>query len=215
MHRYRSTIGLPSFFFARVRAHTFETFLLLAVFSTIFPTLLSAAPKRDSADRAISDLRGSDIRQKYAAIEALRDERSRRAADAIAEALGRETDPHLRLALLDALAAQGSPAHGEAVRPLLSDPLPAIRQRAAQVLGLMGAANAEDLLIQTLAGEKDPAVKAAALRSLGLVGTEKSLSAVQGAAGDADPSVRAQAQDVRQRLSKKAKTKRAEAGDAR
>lgn len=77
----------------------------------------------------------------------------------------------------------------------LSDPDEGVRMQGVTQLGRLKAHRAVDALAATLAGDRSPAVREAAARSLGIIGTPKALPALQRAArADSDHDVRRSAQ---------------------
>jgi hypothetical protein len=78
---------------------------------------------------------------------------------------------------------------------LLADPDEGVRMNAVIQLGRLKAHRAIDPIAATLAGDRSPAVREAAARSLGLIGVPKGLPALQRAARmDGDHDVRRSAQ---------------------
>jgi hypothetical protein len=78
---------------------------------------------------------------------------------------------------------------------LLADPSEKVRMDAVMELGKLKAEGAVDPLAATLAGDHSPAVRDAAARALGLIGSPKGLTALKYAAqADNDKEVRHSAQ---------------------
>jgi hypothetical protein len=78
---------------------------------------------------------------------------------------------------------------------LLSDPNEQVRMDAVVQLGKLKASRAVDPVAATLAGDHSPAVREAAARALGLIGSAKGLTALKYAAqADSDRDVRHSAQ---------------------
>jgi hypothetical protein len=90
-------------------------------------------------------------------------------------------------------AASPAPQNGEVERhlQLLADPNEQVRIESVLQLGRLSAQHAIDPVAATLAGDRSPAVREAAARSLGLMGSPKALPALQRAAQmDPDRDVR-------------------------
>lgn len=90
-------------------------------------------------------------------------------------------------------AASPGPQNGEVERhlQLLADPNEQVRIESVLQLGRLSAQQAIDPVAATLAGDRSPAVREAAARSLGLMGSPKALPALQRAAQmDPDRDVR-------------------------
>ena len=90
-------------------------------------------------------------------------------------------------------AASPGPQNGEVERhlQLLGDPNEQVRIESVLQLGRLSAQQAIDPVAATLAGDRSPAVREAAARSLGLMGSPKALPALQRAAQmDPDRDVR-------------------------
>lgn len=86
-------------------------------------------------------------------------------------------------------------ANADAWMQHLGNPDERIRQDAVMELGRMRAEKAVDSLTATLAGDRSPAVRDAAARALGLIGSPRSLTALTHAAqADPDRDVRRSAQ---------------------
>jgi hypothetical protein len=78
---------------------------------------------------------------------------------------------------------------------LLADPDERVRADSVMQLGRAKVTQAVDPLAATLAGDRSPAVREAAARALGLIGSPKALTALQNAAlADSDRDVRHSAQ---------------------
>ena len=78
---------------------------------------------------------------------------------------------------------------------MLADPDERVRADSVMQLGRLRAASAVDPLAATLAGDRSPAVREAAARALGLIGSPRALAALQRAAqADGDRDVRHSAQ---------------------
>lgn len=168
-----------TFFFARACAYIVMLFLNSA---------LLAAP----ADRSISDLKSTDSRKKFQAIENLSRNRTTEAGDALSASLG-DPDPHVKLAVLDTLAAQHDSRRVPAIAGLLADSMPVIRQRAARTMGMIGGQIAEALLLSAFRREQDPAVRSAIVQALSICGSAQSVPDLQAALTDARPGIRANA----------------------
>jgi hypothetical protein len=96
-----------------------------------------------------------------------------------------------------ARASAAEPQQLEAERLLqsLGDPNEQVRIESALQLGRLRAQQAVDPLAASLAGDRSPAVREAAARALGLIGSSKALPALQRAAqADSDRDVRHSAQ---------------------
>lgn len=145
-----------TFFFTRARVGARVRSLVGAV---AFSGLAAMSLRASSQEKAIADLKTGDKARKFEAVETLKKNRTRQANDALAQSLAAEKDPHLKLALLDGLAAAGDAGHVPAIAVMLGDPLPSIRQRAAQVLGILRGPKAVEAVGKAIATEKDPAVK--------------------------------------------------------
>jgi hypothetical protein len=79
--------------------------------------------------------------------------------------------PRVRATVLDTLRLRGTAgSEPYAVTALLSDADPAVRQRAAALLGRVGGRNALDPLVESATEDPDPGVREAAVRALGDLG---------------------------------------------
>jgi HEAT repeats len=90
-------------------------------------------------------------------------------------------------------AASPAPQNGDVERhlQLLADPNDQVRIESVLQLGRLSAQQAIDPVAATLAGDRSPAVREAAARSLGLIGSPKAIPALQRAAQmDPDRDVR-------------------------
>jgi len=98
------------------------------------------------------------------------------------------------------VVAQAPPADGyqgdvDRHLQLLADPDERVRADSVMQLGRMRAQRAVDPLAATLAGDRSPAVRDAAARALGLIGSPQAIPALQRAAqADSDRDVRHSAQ---------------------
>lgn len=91
--------------------------------------------------------------------------------------------------------AESSPSHIDAHVQLLRNPDEKVRADAALELGRTRSDRAVDHLAATLAGDRSPIVRDAAARALGLLGSPRSLPALNhAAAADSDRDVRRSAQ---------------------
>ncbi|MDR1758664.1 MAG: DUF1080 domain-containing protein [Bacteroidales bacterium] len=91
------------------------------------------------------------------------------------------TDPILSDPAIEALIATGTPAAGQVLLQALQEtPTPVLQAKYAHAIGALGYANAEPYLLQLLP-RSEISTRAALLHTLGLVGTENSLSALSSA----------------------------------
>ena len=89
----------------------------------------------------------------------------------------------------------GNPAEVERYVQLLADPNESVRLDAVMQLGKLKADRAIDPVAATLSGDRSPAVRDAAARALGLIGSPRGLTALKYAAqADGDRDVRHSAQ---------------------
>jgi HEAT repeat protein len=102
-----------------------------------------------------------------------------------------------RLALVKLLGEWGTAQVRDSLLAVLKDPLPSIRQAAASALGWEGNREATAALRERLSvSGESPAVKAAALESLGKIGDDAAQDVVLAATNDPDPRVRGAALDA-------------------
>lgn len=110
-------------------------------------------------------------------------------------------DPRVKLAALAAAGRIHGFADGEKVAPLVTDQDPAIRRRAAEVLGTLHVKTAVPQLRAAAKSDADPQVRAAACHTLGRLGDATAKADLQAiAAADADGFVRDMAQMALLRL---------------
>jgi HEAT repeat protein len=133
----------------------------------------------------------SDLKTRYAELEALKANRTLSSAEKIARYALNEKDTNFRLAVLDDIAARGYPQVVPDLIPLLKDPAVVVRQRAARVIGMLGGKAAERALAKALARETNPDVKAAMLQGLSYCGSAESVPAIQATLKDSQTHVRA------------------------
>jgi len=162
--------------------------------------LLSVETPSNSLLTIAHDLNKSDLKTKYEAIEKIKTIPTREAAQVLVKAVLREKDVTVRLAMLDQINALGFASVVPELVPLLSDKNVAIRQRTVRVIGRMGGAPSEDALLAALPKESDATVKAAIVSALEICGSAKSVGALEAAAKDADPSIRANAKHAHKRI---------------
>jgi HEAT repeat protein len=102
-----------------------------------------------------------------------------------------------RLALVKLFGEWGTAQVRDPLLAVLKDPLPSLRQAAASALGWDGNREATAALRELLeAPGESPAVKAAALESLGKIGDDAARDVVLAATNDPDPRVRGAALDA-------------------
>ncbi|HYQ43034.1 MAG TPA: HEAT repeat domain-containing protein [Polyangiaceae bacterium] len=103
-----------------------------------------------------------------------------------------DKDEEVRLAALNAATHINVFSDVDRVAPLISDPSPLVRRRAAQTLGTLKTRDAVVALIAitTPANEPDAGVRAAAVWALGQIADSQALDAVMAAENDSDSSVR-------------------------
>jgi HEAT repeat protein len=181
------------FIFARARAYKGMLPAVVSILILSVPAL--SAPAR-SVESLKADLQSGDLKLKYQAVDALGQNTSPAAGDALAAVLAVETDPNLLLAALDAVGRHRKPAHAKAIESLLNDSRSAIRQRAALTLGYVGGPTAEKALVRVFKQDQDVRVRSTALQSLGLIGTAASADDIQAAQRDADPQIRLKASHI-------------------
>jgi bilin biosynthesis protein len=113
-----------------------------------------------------------------------------------------DSSADVRLAALHAVTRINVFSRPDAIAPLLSDDSADVRRRAAEVLGMM---NSNDAVVGLMAltdpaQESDPAVRTAAVGSLGKIGDSTARDAVEAALADSDPLVRSVAEIALRRL---------------
>ncbi|MFW5952432.1 MAG: HEAT repeat domain-containing protein, partial [Gemmatimonadota bacterium] len=104
------------------------------------------------------------------------------------DALGRETDPGTRQALLQAVGRAAGEAALDVLVPALEDEELDVRLAAIEALGSTGSDAAVTPLSSALQGSR--AERVAALRGLGRIGSAAAAAPVGGALDDSDPDIR-------------------------
>ncbi len=169
------------FFFARARLFNFCAVMLLL-------TMTAFAETSD-----LAEIKSSDGKRKYAALENLAKSPSPAvAANLVAVAL-QEKDVRFTLALLDQIGATHEQRVIPQLAPMLQKKNIVVRKRAVQVTGLLGGALAERALLDALRQEKDSDVTDAILQALSLCGSEQSVDAIQSYLKSSRPASRANA----------------------
>jgi|GEM_PF-2114359 len=183
-------------YYARVRTGSglIKTVLLAAL-------ILSPLSANEAAfEAAVTALKNSDLKTKFDGLEKIKAFRTPEAAQLLTRSAVKERDANFRLAVLDQLAVLQIPVIIPDLASLLRDKVPAVRQRTARVIGMLGGPLAEAALLPAVAKEKDPSVKAALIQALGLCGSKQSEGVLNAAAADADPAVRANAVHAHKRI---------------
>jgi HEAT repeat protein len=182
-------------FYARACAN--EMLLAIALIFGALSVPLFADVAFESAARA---LKSHDLKTQYDALEKIKAFPTLEAAQVLTHHVLAQGDATFRLAELDQIATLQIHSVVPALAPLLNDKNTFVRQRAAHVIGIINGPSAEGVLLTALAHETDVSVKAALVQALGLVGSTQSVTALQTANQDADPSVRANASYARKRI---------------
>jgi HEAT repeat protein len=179
------------FFFAcaRVCAYGVST----VIFAVVVSFSATAKASSMSYEQAITALKGSDLKQKYTALQTLQAAGRAEAADALAAQIVREKDVNFQLAALDLVAGLGAVRAVSTLSSLLQSPIDAVRQRAARVIGILGGKPAEKALLKALKGEANGNVRSALLQGLSLCGSSESVDAIEAQLSDARPDIRANA----------------------
>lgn len=186
-------------FFARARVRSVVGHFLSGFF--VISTLITPISAATSAEvQTINELKSTDQRKKFQAIQTLRLSRTAETGDALSALLANEKDVRTLLAALDSLASRGEPFRAGAVAPLLKHPVAAVRQRAAKTLGMLTGPAAERMLSRALRTEADSSVRSAIAQGLSLCGTSESVADLQSALTDKHPAVRANAAAALQQI---------------
>lgn len=133
--------------------------------------------------------------ERLQALENARAGRAQEPAEALWTAWETETDPLVRVRLLQALSrAEGAAVITELSAVLGHEPSVMLRQTAAQELGnLASAARARGALLAALAADSAAEVRYACALSLSLASGAEAVDALDRAARDGDPELRRQA----------------------
>ena len=178
----------PSAFHVRARYRTsLLAMLCMACVVCAFAPPCVAAPL--DAEKALSSARKE---RRLEAVERLRLGRARVSEKSLKTAFQRESDPLLKVRVLQAMAAAEGPGlTAELAAALGREPDPMVRQAAAQELGKYAAQpGAVQALAAALAADKNPSVRYACALSLAHADTPQAVSALALAAEDSDPKLR-------------------------
>lgn len=182
--------GESAFIFSYARACAYGRPAILLGLLAVSTFAVAGSSVEDSLNALSDQFKTSDTAGRFQTIEKISAIKTPEAAELLARYAKTEKDANLRLAALDAISAINVPTVVPSLAPLLSDRLPAVRQRVARVVGILHAPPSETLLLAATQKESDPAVRAALIQALVLCGGSASDSLLQQAASDRDPAVR-------------------------
>lgn len=182
---------LASSYYARTRN---SALLVAMLFLACAPSYTRAqAPARPAGSRV--DLSSSKREERLQALEDLRLGRAQASSDTLWTAWETETDPLVKVRLLQALSlAEGGAAMTELTTVLRYEPAAMVRQAAAQELGRLAAdSRAVTALLRALPEDSAPEVRYACALSLSLAAGPEAVAGLDQASRDADPALRRQA----------------------
>jgi HEAT repeat protein len=163
---------------------------------------LSSAGVTNLATAATKDADGGVRAAALAALSRINDEGAAAVGNksAVSAAMA-DPDPRVKLAALSAAGRIKNFSDPSSVAPLVGDADPAVRRRAAEVIGTLHVKTTVASLVSVAKGDADPTVRAAACHTLGRLGdasAKADLTAIQ--QNDADGFVRDAAQIALLRL---------------
>jgi len=150
--------------------------------------LLTTRADRVLYESSMDDLAASDARVRMRAVRALEALGARTAAPLLCAALGRESDPAVKAAILGTLGRFEEPFAAEVCQRALSDPRPVVRVAALEALSAVAPAEAESRVSAALSDES-PLVRRRAALLLGFTKGDRAEAALSAALGDPDRGV--------------------------
>jgi hypothetical protein len=150
--------------------------------------LLATRAERSLYTASMEDLSTADPGRRKRAADCLRALGSPAAAPLVAAALGRESDPKVKAALLSALAAIGEPSAAAIALREVSDSRPEVRAAALDAAAALAKENAEPALLRAL-GDPSPLVRRRAVLLLGFMPGVTAADALAAMLSDRDAGV--------------------------
>jgi HEAT repeat protein len=178
----------------QARSSIFLQIILISL--SFFMPAYAASP----FEAAVTELQSADLKTQYDGLEKIKAFHTPEATQALVKSALAKADINFRLAVLDQIGALQNQTIVPSLAPLLADKNAAIRQRAAQVIGIINGPFAEAVLLPAVVKETNPGVKATLIHSLGLCGSQKSVATLKIAASDSDPAIRANAAYAHKRI---------------
>ncbi|MBN1604888.1 MAG: HEAT repeat domain-containing protein [Chitinispirillaceae bacterium] len=139
-------------------------------------------------ERSIDELAAADPDRRKRAAECLRALSSHAAALSIIAALERESDPTVKVALLNALATAGEPSNASQAICEIADERPEVRVAAIDTAAALAKEHAEPVLIGALS-DPSPLVRRRAVLLLSFITTPSAVNALTTMVSDSDPGV--------------------------
>lgn len=139
-------------------------------------------------ERSIEELDAAEPQRRKRAAECLRALSSHAAAPSIIAAIERESDPAVKVALLNALATTGEPASASQAICEIADERPEVRVAALDTAAALAKEHAEPALIGALS-DPSPLVRRRAVLLLSFITTHAAVNALITMVSDGDPGV--------------------------
>jgi hypothetical protein len=149
---------------------------------------LATRAERSLYETSMEDLATVDPARRKRAADCLRALGSPASAPLLAAALGRESDPTVKTALLSALAAIGEPSAAALALREISDTRPEVRAAALDAAAALAKESVEPALVGAL-GDPSPLVRRRAVLLLGFLPGAAAADALAAMLADRDPGV--------------------------
>jgi HEAT repeat protein len=190
----RNRIGKSNFFFAHARTRVYRSWMLSAVAACGF-----LAARADSANpnpldaqtqQQIQSIQNANTQICLPAIEALGRSKNPAVVKPLADAFAQENRPVVRRYIVDALGNLRNRTAIPVLKLALNDSDVQVRQSAVAAVGLLGASDAQNILLEHAANEQNPIIKRQMVHHLGLLHTPEANNALKTFSHDSDATVR-------------------------
>ncbi len=202
-------IGQGIIFFTRTRARIKRSSFIFTFGLVLWLLSASYAANTKQIDpktvQQLQSVNNAQLQICLPAIESLGRSKNAAVVIPLADAFAQETRPVVRRYIVDALGNLRNRASLPALKQALRDPEVQVRQSAVASIGLLGADDVQDALLEQAAREHDPAVKRQLVHQLGLLQTPEATKALRTFSQDGDLTVRDMAN---RRLDKERQEKR-------
>lgn len=190
--------GKGIFFFARARTRIYRSKLVL-VLASLAASFANVTPVNANSTDAhtaqqIQAIHDAKLQICLPAIESLGRSKNVSIVQPLADAFTSEKRPVVRRYIVDALGNLRSRTAIPVLKQALNDTDIQVRQSAVAAVGLLGAGDVQNILLEHAANEKDPVIKRQMVHHLGLLQTPEAKNALKTFSRDSDATVRGMAQ---------------------